>query len=85
MMAPSLPSSPENMQKSISFCKKFNIETIQSVDFWTEASLFSKASIAAIVLGPGDIQQAHTVDEWVLLSQLEQSYQIYMKVINNEN
>ncbi len=41
-----------------------------AVDFWTEASLFSQAGLTAMVFGPGDIAQAHTADEWVLLDQL---------------
>jgi acetylornithine deacetylase len=42
-----------------------------AVDFWTEASLFSRAGMAAIVYGPGDIAQAHAADEWVALEQLD--------------
>jgi acetylornithine deacetylase len=42
-----------------------------AVDFWTEASLFSRAGLNALVYGPGDIAQAHTADEWVALDQLQ--------------
>lgn len=42
-----------------------------AVDFWTEASLFSRAGLTALVFGPGDIAQAHTADEWVAVEQLE--------------
>jgi acetylornithine deacetylase len=42
-----------------------------AVDFWTEASLFSRAGSTAFVFGPGDIAQAHTADEWVALADLE--------------
>jgi acetylornithine deacetylase len=41
-----------------------------AVDFWTEASLFSASGCTSFVFGPGDIAQAHTADEYVLLSQL---------------
>lgn len=41
-----------------------------AVDFWTEASLFSRAGMTALVYGPGDIAQAHSADEWVSLEQL---------------
>ena len=41
-----------------------------AVDFWTEASLFSRAGMTALVYGPGDIAQAHAADEWVSLDQL---------------
>ena len=44
---------------------------ITDVRFWTEAALFSRAGLAAVVYGPGDIAQAHTVDEWVALDQLQ--------------
>lgn len=43
-----------------------------AVDFWTEAALFSAAGYTAFVYGPGDIAQAHSVDEWVALEQLQQ-------------
>src|SRR5881392_2536661 len=42
-----------------------------AVDFWTEASLFSRAGLTALVYGPGNIAQAHTADEWVALDQLQ--------------
>ncbi len=41
------------------------------MDFWTEASLFSRAGMTAFVYGPGDIAQAHAADEWVSLAQLQ--------------
>ena len=85
MMAPALPASIENRSMAESFCNRNAISTTESVDFWTEASLFSQAGIPAVVLGPGDIKQAHTVDEWVYLSQLEDIYKIYTGVIENEN
>jgi acetylornithine deacetylase len=42
------------------------------VAFGTEASLFvSMASIPAVVIGPGSIEQAHKPDEYVEMSELE--------------
>ena len=54
------------------------------VNFWTEASLFSSAGLPALVLGPGNIAQAHAVDEWVELEQLETACQLYGQVVNND-
>lgn len=34
-----------------------------------------------IVIGPGDIQQAHTHDEWIGLDQLELGTQLYLRMI----
>jgi acetylornithine deacetylase len=52
-----------------------------AVDFWTEAALFSQAGCTALVLGPGDISQAHSADEWVALSQLQKYTEIVTRLI----
>lgn len=52
-----------------------------AVDFWTEASLFSRAGLTAIVYGPGHIAQAHTADEWVALDQLETYAQSVKRIL----
>jgi acetylornithine deacetylase len=42
------------------------------VAYGTEASLFQNiAGIPSVVVGPGDIDQAHKPDEWILVSDLE--------------
>jgi len=52
-----------------------------AVDFWTEASLFSRAGYTTFVYGPGDIAQAHSADEFVELSQLSQVTESYIRII----
>ena len=52
-----------------------------AVDFWTEASLFSAAGLTALVYGPGDIAQAHSVDEWVSLEQLARCAATYRRLL----
>lgn len=42
------------------------------VPFGTEAGLFQRSGIPAVVCGPGHIDQAHKPDEYVALDQLEQ-------------
>ncbi len=43
------------------------------VAYGTEASLFQDmAGIPSLVVGPGNIEQAHKPDEWVAISELEQ-------------
>jgi acetylornithine deacetylase len=54
-----------------------------AVDFWTEAALFSAAGYTTFVCGPGDIAQAHSADEFVELSQLQQITESYIRIINN--
>ncbi len=40
------------------------------VSFGTEAALFQGSDIAAIICGPGHIEQAHQPNEWIALEQL---------------
>jgi acetylornithine deacetylase len=43
-----------------------------TVAYGTEAGLFQRTGISAVVCGPGDIEQAHKPDEFVALDQLAQ-------------
>ena len=43
---------------------------VETVAYGTEAGLFQKAGIPAVVCGPGSIEQAHKPDEFVKLSEL---------------
>lgn len=50
--------------------------------YGTDASNFCAAGIPAIVLGPGDIAQAHTADEWIAIDQLQQAVAVYLSIMN---
>lgn len=41
------------------------------VDYFCDAAILNASNIPCVVYGPGDIAQAHTVDEWIALDQLE--------------
>ena len=43
------------------------------VDYFCDAAVLAAAGIPSIVFGPGDIAQAHTVDEWISLAELERA------------
>jgi acetylornithine deacetylase len=79
-----LPAAGQDDSASRAFCTKHGLEPGQAVDFWTEASLFSAAGLPALVLGPGDIAQAHVANEWVSTSQLEKAYRLYGQVVKND-
>jgi len=79
---PPLPTSGMDVLKAEAFVNKFDLEIGPAVDFWTEASLFAQAGLPAIVLGPGNIAQAHAVDEWVSIDQLELALNLYIKLVN---
>jgi acetylornithine deacetylase len=53
------------------------VERVGPLDFWTEAALWMNAGKKAIVVGPGDIDQAHAGDEFVALADLEWAVQLF--------
>ncbi|MGH8788316.1 MAG: acetylornithine deacetylase [Cupriavidus necator] len=53
------------------------------VAYGTEAGLFQRAGIPAVVCGPGDIQQAHKPDEFVSLEQLAACEAFLHKVVDS--
>jgi len=52
----------------------------RTVAYGSEASNFTDIQ-RLIVLGPGDIKQAHKSDEWIDLDQLEQGESVYRKYL----
>ena len=44
--------------------------------YTTHAAQYAAADVPAVVFGPGFIEQAHTVDEWLPLAQLQQAAEI---------
>ena len=57
-------------------------ETAKTVSYGTDAAMLT-AMKKLVVMGPGDIAQAHTQDEWILLDQLEKGTQLYAKLIRH--
>lgn len=53
---------------------------VPAVSFGTEAGLFQKAGIPAIVCGPGDIARAHKPEEYITLSELAEAQKMVMKL-----
>jgi len=78
-----LPAGGQNDQAARDFCEANGLPVAAAVDFWTEASLFSAAGLPAIVLGPGDIAQAHAANEWLALDQLQRAYELYSGVVKS--
>ena len=54
-----------------------------AVSYGTEAGLFQRAGIPAIVCGPGSIEQAHKADEYVDISQLDQCEKFIDRLISH--
>ncbi|WP_422768865.1 M20 family metallopeptidase [Plantactinospora sp. WMMC1484] len=47
------------------------------LQFWTDGALLAAAGTPAAVCGPGDIAQAHSLREWVLVDQLGRAADVY--------
>jgi acetylornithine deacetylase/succinyl-diaminopimelate desuccinylase family protein len=77
-----LNTSPEDpmikgLKKAIKTVKAVEPQII-GLPFYTEAAIFAKAlSIPACIIGPGDIAQAHSADEFVKMSEVIEAARIY--------
>jgi succinyl-diaminopimelate desuccinylase len=47
------------------------------LQFWTDGALLAATGTPAVVCGPGDIAQAHSLAEWVALDQLRGAADVY--------
>lgn len=53
---------------------------IEGVSYGCDASSFTSVGVPSIVLGPGNILQAHTKDEFVCLEEVCQAAEIYSQI-----
>jgi acetylornithine deacetylase len=61
------------------------VAKVGSLDFWTEAALYQAHGIDAIVVGPGDIAQAHAADEFVTLEDLDWAVDLFQHLLRSAN
>lgn len=48
--------------------------------FWSEAALFEQSGIKAVLIGPGDIKDAHKANEWINKEELIKAVNFYKKL-----
>ena len=53
------------------------------VHYFCDASVLAHGGIPSVVFGPGDIAQAHTADEWVDLSEVEQALMMLTRFLRS--
>jgi acetylornithine deacetylase len=53
------------------------------VSFGTEAGLFQEIGISTVVCGPGSIEQAHKIDEFILLDELKKCLSLLEGIKNS--
>jgi acetylornithine deacetylase len=61
-------------------CRASGVTRAVTVPFGTEAILY-KEFMQCVVLGPGNIEQAHTIGEWIDVAELERSVGVYAQMI----
>ena len=81
-----LPLDPSGGETFAAFVQQslqqIDLDTnLVGVGYGTDASSFGRAAIPAVVLGPGDIAQGHTADEWIDLAQLHQGAEAYYQLM----
>ena len=60
-----------------------SVSQLTNVPYGTDGVAFCTRMKQMIVLGPGDIAQAHTVDEWIELDQLNRGIEVYSRFIDH--
>ena len=53
------------------------------VSFGTEAGLFQEIGISTVVCGPGSVEQAHTIDEYVTFDQLKKCLGLLIQICDS--
>jgi acetylornithine deacetylase len=78
---PALETAPEEV--AVTLAKRLAGRNDHAkVAYGTEASLFQEiCGIPSVVVGPGDIDQAHKPDEWIALDQLDRCNAFIQKLI----
>ena len=71
------PVESRVVQEALSVTGKRSTKT---VSYGTDGMVFGK-SMECVVLGPGDIKQAHTIDEWILPEQLKKGVDVFGQMI----
>lgn len=53
----------------------------RGVAYATDASNYSRVGLPSVIIGPGNIAQAHTKDEWIELDQLHRGIDVYLNIM----
>ncbi len=61
----------DNSEATNLVCNLTGDNSIGAMSFGTEAGLFQNSGISTVICGPGSIEQAHTVDEFISYDQLK--------------
>ena len=76
------PDSPIVRRCAGALDRVLGSHVVTGVPFGTDASRLSAAGTPSVVLGPGDIAQAHTALEWVAIEQVEAAVRVYEQIMS---
>ena len=72
----------ENSTATNLICNLTGDNPKNTMPFGTEAGLFQNAGISTVICGPGSIDQAHTVDEYITYDQLKSCLKMLISLKN---
>lgn len=55
----------------------------QGVAYATDAAFLDAAGVPTVVVGPGSVAQAHTVDEWIAVDQVHQAAEVFYRILRD--
>ena len=76
-----MPFSGIENSPLVTACEKLTGYSAESVAFGTEAPFFSQLGMDTVVLGPGDIDQAHQPDEYLALERINPMISVLKQLI----
>jgi acetylornithine deacetylase/succinyl-diaminopimelate desuccinylase-like protein len=83
-LAPAFPLQTNHKLPLVqNFLKSVGQTKPLGVHFFCDAAVLSAGGIPSVVFGPGDIAQAHTVDEWISLTELEHGKNLLLRFFNS--
>jgi acetylornithine deacetylase/succinyl-diaminopimelate desuccinylase-like protein len=84
MAEPALDTSPDSEVARIALdgaAVFTGSRTPIGVPYGTDGSTIASGGIPTVVLGPGDIAQAHTEDEWIETAQIEKAAELFFDIV----
>ncbi|NRA23151.1 MAG: acetylornithine deacetylase [Oleispira sp.] len=80
---PGVPSfATDKNARLIQLAEKLTHHQAQAVAFATEAPFMQQLGMETVVLGPGSIDQAHQLDEFISLDQIQPTVELLTQFIN---
>jgi acetylornithine deacetylase ArgE len=65
----------------VKLCEEITGQASETAPYGTEGPLYQKLDIPTVILGPGNVKQAHIPNEYVEIKQLHQAQSIYEELI----